>query len=243
MRNPPSLSASAFGLAPALRTTSSVAGLDGSGYREPYPPVSPAPMARHGASDHRDDSPSGGTLPAKRREEVSLDEQDERARIFAARLGARLRAARRRKRLSLLAVEKLSNEEFRASVLGAYERGERTISVVRLQRLARFYNLPVGRLLMGDDLGEDSEEPSGGGAQPAAGGRLTINLAELAQAEFPGKRLLSSYVHSVQVQRNDFDSPVITLRDDDGRLLAQMLSLTEDQLRRQLHERGIIPQP
>ena len=35
-----------------------------------------------------------------------------------------------------------SGEEFKASVLGAYERGERAISVARLQRLARFYGVP-----------------------------------------------------------------------------------------------------
>ena len=33
-----------------------------------------------------------------------------------------------------------STEEFKASVLGAYERGERAISVPRLERLAKFYN-------------------------------------------------------------------------------------------------------
>ena len=36
-------------------------------------------------------------------------------------------------------------------MLGAYERGERAISVPRLQRLARFYNVPVDQLLPGDD--------------------------------------------------------------------------------------------
>ncbi len=44
-----------------------------------------------------------------------------------------------------------SSQEFKASVLGAYERGERAISVPRLQRLARFYNVPVDQLLPRDD--------------------------------------------------------------------------------------------
>ena len=51
-------------------------------------------------------------------------------------------------------------------MLGAYERGERAISVPRLQRLAKFYNVPVDRLLPGDvavdggeviDLDDDAE--------------------------------------------------------------------------------------
>ena len=53
-----------------------------------------------------------------------------------ARVGERLRAIRRQKGLSLHDVEARSSLEFKASVLGAYERGERAISVPRLLRLA-----------------------------------------------------------------------------------------------------------
>ena len=69
----------------------------------------------------------------------------------AGKVGDRLRAIRRQKRLSLQDVEASSDQEFKASVLGAYERGERAISVPRLQRLARFYRVPVDQLLPGDD--------------------------------------------------------------------------------------------
>ena len=44
-----------------------------------------------------------------------------------ARVGERLRAIRRQKGLSLHDVEARSTLEFKASVLGAYERGERAI--------------------------------------------------------------------------------------------------------------------
>ena len=37
--------------------------------------------------------------------------------------------------------------EFKASVLGAYERGERAISVPRLMRLAEVYDVPADTLL------------------------------------------------------------------------------------------------
>ena len=42
---------------------------------------------------------------------------------YARRVGQRLRAIRRQKRLSLQEVEAASSQEFKASVLGAYERG------------------------------------------------------------------------------------------------------------------------
>ncbi len=75
------------------------------------------------------------------------DEHNEAGSVYGRRVGERLRAIRRQKRLSLQEVEATSDQEFKASVLGAYERGERAISVPRLERLAQFYNVPVDQLL------------------------------------------------------------------------------------------------
>ena len=80
-----------------------------------------------------------------------IDGETEEVGAYAGKVGTRLRAIRRQKRLSLQDVEATSGQEFKASVLGAYERGERAISVPRLQRLARFYRVPVDQLLPGDD--------------------------------------------------------------------------------------------
>src|SRR3954469_20736226 len=65
-------------------------------------------------------------------------------------IGEALRLARRRKRLSLREVESGTAHEFKASVLGAYERGERAISVPRLQRLSRFYGVSLTELFSGE---------------------------------------------------------------------------------------------
>lgn len=70
---------------------------------------------------------------------------------FNGRVGETLRATRRLKGMSLQEVEGLSNQEFKASVLGAYERGERAISVPRLWRLARFYGVEIAQLLPIDE--------------------------------------------------------------------------------------------
>ena len=64
----------------------------------------------------------------------------------ARAIGARLRAMRKQKHLSMQAVEVMSEQEFKASVLAAYERGElgeRAISMPRLQRLAELYDISV----------------------------------------------------------------------------------------------------
>ena len=81
----------------------------------------------------------------------NYEDEDATSSPYSRKVGERLRAIRRQKRLSLQEVESTSTEEFKASVLGAYERGERAISVPRLQRLARFYNVPVDQLLPRED--------------------------------------------------------------------------------------------
>src|SRR3954467_14969129 len=100
---------------------------------------------------------------------------------YGRKVGERLRAIRRQKGLSLQDVEASSNQEFKASVLGAYERGERAISVPRLQRLARVYSVPVDQLLPRED-GETTTDildltEAGGGRDTRAA--VTIDLNRL----------------------------------------------------------------
>src|SRR5919107_1913797 len=103
---------------------------------------------------------------------------------YAQRVGERLRLIRKQKNLSLQDVEATSNQEFKASVLGAYERGERAISVPRLQRLARFYSVPVDQLLPREEGDTTSGQyavidlaDTATGAQPE--GPVSIDLRQL----------------------------------------------------------------
>jgi transcriptional regulator with XRE-family HTH domain len=66
---------------------------------------------------------------------------------FSASLGLRLRTARRQRGWSLGELESYTGGEFKASVVGAYERGERALSVQRLVRLAEIYAVPPSDLL------------------------------------------------------------------------------------------------
>lgn len=66
---------------------------------------------------------------------------------FSVSLGQRLRAARRQRGWSLGEVENQTEGEFKASVVGAYERGERAISVQRFARLSEVYGIPPSDLL------------------------------------------------------------------------------------------------
>lgn len=60
---------------------------------------------------------------------------------FNRLLGANLRDARMSSGWSLREVTAETHGEFKGSVLGAYERGERALTVERLDRLCVFYGI------------------------------------------------------------------------------------------------------
>jgi transcriptional regulator with XRE-family HTH domain len=167
-------------------------------------------------------------------------------RRYAVTVGARLRAIRAQQRLSLQEVEQRSGEEFKASVLGAYERGERAISVARLQRLARFYEVPVDQLLPADDGPGFGPRPGdlapgeGGGGAVASLAPVRVDLAALAALQGPQGELLARFVRLVQIQRGDFNGQVLTLRSSDHVALSCILDVTPEAVPSCLDGLGIL---
>jgi transcriptional regulator with XRE-family HTH domain len=169
---------------------------------------------------------------------------EEMSPSYARQVGERLRNIRRQQGLSLQAVEATSDREFKASVLGAYERGERIISVLRLQRLARFYAVPVDQLLPRDSspmptLPRPSSSNGVGGSNGRESGPITIDLNRLEQLEAPEKDLISRYVSMIQLQRGDFNGRVLTIRDEDVRALARLFERDAESMRERMGELGI----
>jgi len=154
---------------------------------------------------------------------------------YSRHVGDRLRAIRRQKRLSLQDVEAESILEFKASVLGAYERGERAISVPRLQRLARFYNVPVDQLLPQDDAntGVDLTDRRGDDR------RVRIDLTRLELLDSPESEMLGRYLRTIQVQRQDFNGRVLTIRSDDLRAIAAILGTSIEATADRLEAMGL----
>src|SRR5713226_2130869 len=122
---------------------------------------------------------------------------------YAQSVGDRLRNVRFQKGLSLHDVEVSSRDEFKASVLGAYERGERSISVPRLQRLAIFYGVPVDQLLPRLIDGEIILDQSAVAGSLSDG--IRIDLQRLKDAAAPEAEVLSRYLNMIQMARGDFN--------------------------------------
>jgi transcriptional regulator with XRE-family HTH domain len=163
---------------------------------------------------------------------------------YSRKVGERLRAIRRQKRLSLQEVEAKSNQEFKASVLGAYERGERAISVPRLQRLSRFYSVPVDQLLPvdeGPDFGIETSPVIDLTDRPVRqpGAPVIIDLSKLEQLSGAEADMLTRYLTMIQVKRQDFNGRVLTIRRDDHQALAAILGTGVDGAGSRLDELGL----
>jgi transcriptional regulator with XRE-family HTH domain len=120
---------------------------------------------------------------------------------FNFALGQRLRAARRHRGWSLGDVEAHTGGEFKASVVGAYERGERAISVQRFVSLSEVYATPASELL---------PIPSDPG--------LVIDLDALAGDDGD---LVDRYLAAIQMMRKN--PGVEEVRDSDRALISSLL--------------------
>ena len=166
-----------------------------------------------------------------------FDDDDVHSSPYSRKVGERLRVIRRQKRLSLQEVEAASGDEFKASVLGAYERGERAISVPRLERLAKFYNVPVDQLLPREDVTAPNESDT------LNNKKLAVDLLKLTQLSGQPFEMLVRFLKMIQVQRQDFNGKVITVRGDDTRAIAAMLDVPVDQVGQRLDALDLLFRP
>jgi transcriptional regulator with XRE-family HTH domain len=127
---------------------------------------------------------------------------------FSASLGLRLRSARRQRGWSLGELESYTGGEFKASVVGAYERGERALSVQRLVRLAETYAVPPADLL---PLGSTDR-----------GVLIDLDVA----AEAKDGDLIDRYLAAIHFLRREGRPDEV--RDSDKAVIASLLDSTID---------------
>ncbi|MDX2381176.1 MAG: helix-turn-helix domain-containing protein [Acidimicrobiia bacterium] len=164
-----------------------------------------------------------------------MTEFDDPATGFNRRVGELLREVRKQRRLALQEVEAQTGEEFKASVVGAYERGERSLSLPRLARLAEFYEVPIGRLLPGRDAGASAADET-----PQHPARLMIDLVALAAFEGDPSVTLRRFLRGLQMERGDLRGSTIAVRHSDRSAIAAILDVPVDELDDRLAMRGLL---
>lgn len=152
---------------------------------------------------------------------------------YQAELGRQLRQIRQQKGMTLQQVEEASDGEWKAVVVGSYERGDRSVSVAKLARLADFYEVPLSALL-----------PSqGASTAPATAAGVVVDLQRLAaidDGEDEIANMLVRLASGVQSRRGDYNGRILSLRNADLESLAHMADVTLVDLVGQLRDRGLL---
>ena len=151
---------------------------------------------------------------------------------YAAQLGERLRKIRIQKGMSLQDVQQASKGKWKAAVVGAYERGDRNVTVARLSELAEFYSVPVSEILPDDGTVTPGE--------PLGRRRVVLDLEGLDKVPEGDRDPLSRFTHAIQIQRGDYNGRVLTIREDDLMALALLYQTSADELSRRLGEWGLL---
>ena len=148
-------------------------------------------------------------------------------------IGEKLRQIRKEQRLSLHDVEQQSNHEFKASVVGAYERGDRSISVARLIRLCENYHVAPSSVLPSEttiDLTAEEGSPR----------RVVIDLGKIANNNHAEAMVIGRFAQSVHQQRNDSTGRFLTLRSDDMRILSAVFGKSIEDFTQRLAEINLL---
>ncbi len=154
---------------------------------------------------------------------------------YAVRLGAHLRQVRKQRGLSLQDVERMTGGAFKASVLGAYERGDRSISIPRLAGLAECYGVTLEELLPPEE-----ETPVPPPATFPGRGGVTIDIAALESSLDSDAQIIERYINRIRLERGSSEERTITIRRDDIRVIGAFLDMAEEDLLRRLQELAVV---
>ena len=153
------------------------------------------------------------------------------AETNAQRIGGRLRRIRHQQDLSLADVEELSEGRWKAVVVGAYERGDRAVSVARLAALAEFYGVPLADILPGAEV----EGPTEDGSH-----KVVLDLTALSGTQAEEIAAVARFAEQVQRRRGDHNGRMLSLRAHDVDLLALAVGTSSDDLLTRLRDHGAL---
>ena len=132
-------------------------------------------------------------------------------------VGEVLRGFRLRQGLTLAEVARRSRNEFKVSSLGAYERGDRSITFERLQLLAAVYGTDVQSLL---GLGAPTIDLV---ALESRGVGIVIDLSRFRVLPDPCASEVTEFGQAIKRMRKESSSSVLVVRRSDASFLASIL--------------------
>jgi transcriptional regulator with XRE-family HTH domain len=131
----------------------------------------------------------------------------------------RIRQLRRERGLTLLAFEKLSGGRIRAVVLGAYERGDRAMSLNKVIEIAEVFGVELAHIIA---------PPSGRSDYLGLTQRHIYDLRALQSLKpCAEKEILTRYILRIAHQRGDWAGEIISLRRDDIDALSRVIDSDE----------------
>jgi len=133
-------------------------------------------------------------------------------------IGQHLRRVRNLRGWTLQEVARRTRGRFKASSLGGYERGERSISIERFIELARVYAVPPVHLLA--EIVAES--------QPQR--ELTIDLTRLERVTEEDRGMVQDFVAQIEARRGKPMTGQVHLRADDIVVLAEASAVPPEQL-------------
>lgn len=175
------------------------------------------------------------TLLEERPTTFGSDVGSEVAERTARWIGRRLRSVRQQKQLSLSDVELLSRGDFGPSSVGAYERGDRTISMTRLDQLADLYDVPIRQFLPRPLEVSVRAARTSPILEP-----LTVDIVRLRTMDEEPFRTLLRFINLIRHQRGDHHPTIITLRGADALFVSAVLDVTLEGLIAHLDHLGLL---
>jgi transcriptional regulator with XRE-family HTH domain len=141
----------------------------------------------------------------------------------AQSVAKRLRHIRKSRGWTLHDVEARSNGSIKAVVMGSYERGMRSISLVRAIEIANLFEIPIAELLGDESKSRHSELPFQ---------RFDLRqVSRLASSELDEKLCrLQNYLAAIAQRRGDWNGEILTLRTTDLDTLTLLMEMGQSQL-------------
>lgn len=148
-------------------------------------------------------------------------------------IAARLRQIRRQQNLTLKQVEIKSRGQWKAVVVGSYERGSRTLSVLKAQQLCEFYGIPISQLFIETNTKN----------QPSPDFLWRIDLRKLRGLQSNPDRFSHqtfNFLQQIVAKRDDWNGEVLTIRRSDHEILTLITTKEISELRQALINRELL---